>query len=72
MKKRKKIVYKKVKKSDIPEVFDYKNPDSLKIFTTERGKIIRRSRTGIGAKQQRALTKAVKRARILALMPFAR
>ncbi len=70
--KRKKIVYKKVKKSDIPEIFDYKNPDSLKVFVSEQGKITRRSRTGISARQQRALTKAVKRARVLALMPFAR
>ncbi len=52
--------------------FDYKDINLLKQFITERGKIIGRSRTGLTAKQQRSLTKAIKRARILALLPFAK
>jgi len=43
---------------------------SLQKFTTERGKIMGRVRTGICAKHQRHLTASIKHARYLALMPF--
>ena len=49
---------------------DYKDVDLLKKFITERGKILPRRLTGLTAKQQRDLTNAVKRARIVALLPF--
>ena len=49
---------------------DYKDVDLLKKFITERGKILPRHLTGLTAKQQRDLTNAVKRARIVALLPF--
>jgi small subunit ribosomal protein S18 len=49
---------------------DYKDVDLLKKFITERGKILPRRLTGLTAQQQRDLTNAVKRARILALLPF--
>ena len=49
---------------------DYKDVDLLKKFITERGKILPRRLTGLTAKQQRDLTTAVKRARIVALLPF--
>ena len=49
---------------------DYKDVDLLKKFITERGKILPRRLTGLTAKQQRDLTNAVKRARIIALLPF--
>ena len=48
---------------------DYKDVDLLKKFITERGKILPRRLTGLTAKQQRDLTNAVKRARIVALLP---
>ena len=51
-------------------VFDYKNAELLRKFTTESGSILNRERTGLAAKQQRALEKQVKRARHLALLPF--
>jgi small subunit ribosomal protein S18 len=51
-------------------VFDYKNPEGLKRFMTERGNIIARERTGLANKQQRRLAREVKRARHLALLPF--
>jgi len=51
-------------------VFDYKDPQTLKHFITERGKIVPRRISGLSAKQQRALTQAIKRARIVALLPF--
>jgi len=49
---------------------DYKDVDLLKKFITERGKILPRRLTGLTAKQQRDLTTAVKRARIVAMLPF--
>ncbi|MBD0343372.1 MAG: 30S ribosomal protein S18 [Coleofasciculus sp. Co-bin14] len=49
---------------------DYKDIDLLRKFITERGKILPRRITGLTAKQQRDLTTAIKRARILALLPF--
>ncbi|MFZ9534615.1 MAG: 30S ribosomal protein S18, partial [Vulcanococcus sp.] len=52
------------------EPIDYKDVDLLKKFITERGKILPRRLTGLTAKQQRDLTNAVKRARIMALLPF--
>lgn len=51
-------------------VIDYKTTDVLERFITERGKILPRRITGTCAKHQRALAIAIKRARIIALMPF--
>lgn len=52
------------------EPIDYKDVDLLRKYITERGKILPRRITGLTAKQQRDLTQAIKRARILALLPF--
>ena len=49
---------------------DYKDVDLLRKFITERGKILPRRITGLTCKQQRDLTVAIKRARIVALLPF--
>ncbi len=49
---------------------DYKDVDLLRKFITERGKILPRRITGLTAKQQRDLTKAIKRSRLIALLPF--
>jgi small subunit ribosomal protein S18 len=49
---------------------DYKDADGLRRFITERGKILPRRITGTCAKHQRALAEAIKRARIIALLPF--
>ena len=50
--------------------FDYKDPQQLKYFINDRGKINPRRVTGLSAAQQRELTIAVKRARHLALLPY--
>ena len=50
--------------------FDYKDADSLRPFISENGKILSTRYTSLNAKQQRQLTKAVKRARILGIIPF--
>jgi len=49
---------------------DYKDAASLLRFTSERGKLLARARTGICSKHQRYITREVKRARFLALLPF--
>lgn len=47
---------------------DFKNTDTLKRFITGLGKIRPRKKTGLCAKHQRQLSKAIKRARHLGLM----
>lgn len=49
---------------------NYKDPDGLKRFTTERGKILPRRITGTCARHQRELASAIKRARCICLLPF--
>jgi len=49
---------------------DYKDPQTLKYFITERGKIVPRRISGNCAKHQRKVSVAVKRARKIALMPY--
>ena len=49
---------------------NYKDAKTLRYFITERGKIIPRRITGTCAKHQRSLTLAIKRARVIALLPF--
>ncbi|MDA3899330.1 MAG: 30S ribosomal protein S18 [Spirochaetes bacterium] len=49
---------------------DYKKPDVLERFLTERGKILPRRITGTCSKHQRRLASEVKRARMIALLPF--
>ena len=51
-------------------VIDYKDINKLKIYISERGKILPRRSTGSCAKHQGALTVAIKRARHLAMMPY--
>ncbi len=49
---------------------DYKDVKLLQRFVSERGKIVPRRITAVSAKKQRELARAIKRARILALLPF--
>lgn len=51
-------------------VLDYKNPEQLKKFINEKGKILPRRATGACAKHQRDITQAVKRARHIAVLPY--
>ena len=50
---------------------DYKNAEQLKKFINDKGKILPRRATGACAKHQRAITLAVKRARHIAILPYA-
>ena len=49
---------------------DYKDIDLLRKFITDQGKILPRRSTGLTVKQQKQITKCIKKARILALLPF--
>ena len=49
---------------------DYKDVRTLEKFVTERGKIMPRRMSGVCAKHQRDLAIAIKRARIVALLPY--
>ena len=52
------------------EVVDYKDTEILKRFISERGKILPRRVTGTSSKNQRKVVNAIKRARVMALLPF--
>ena len=52
------------------EGIDYKDVEKLRKYVTERGKILPRRVTGTCAIHQRDITTAVKRARIVALLPY--
>jgi small subunit ribosomal protein S18 len=49
---------------------DYKDPRTLQKFTSERGKVMPCRISMVSARKQRALARAVKRARYLALLPY--
>lgn len=53
-----------------PVDIDYKNIDLIYNFITERKKIVPRRSSGLCARHQRILATAIKRARIMALLPF--
>jgi small subunit ribosomal protein S18 len=54
----------------VPDYIDWKDTDYLRQYIPERGKIMPRRISGISAKDQRRIAKAIKRARSMALLPF--
>ncbi len=60
------------RKVDVPKgtVFSYTNVEMLQKFITEQGAIEPRAKTGVTQQQQRRLSRAVKHARHLAMLPF--
>ena len=56
--------------ADKNKTIDYKDVDTLKKYVTERGKILPRRITGTCSIHQREITKAIKKARVVALMPY--
>ncbi len=52
------------------DYIDYKQPELLLPYISPYGKMLSRRRTGVCAKHQRRLAKAIKRARFLALLPY--
>ena len=65
----KKKKYCRFKKNGIKYV-DYKDPEFLKKFLNEQGRILPRRITGTSLKYQRKVGQAIKRARQIALLPF--
>jgi len=57
-------------KKNKTKTFDYKDIQNLKNYISENGKIIPKRTTGLKAKEQRSLAKAIKKARFLALLPY--
>ncbi|PSO44158.1 MAG: 30S ribosomal protein S18 [Parcubacteria group bacterium SW_4_49_11] len=55
---------------NVYQELDYKNAEFLKTFMTPQGKIASSRQTGMSARSQRKLAREVKRARILAIVPF--
>jgi len=67
------IIYKAKKRVSpikLDQAINYKDINLLKIFVTEHGKILSRRVTNLTVKQQKQLKNAIKRARILNLLPF--
>jgi len=64
------VTKKKLSPISINQKIDYKDIDLLSLFLTEQGKILPRRATGVTVQQQRKLAKAIKQARVLALLPF--
>ena len=56
--------------TDKVETIDYKDTAKLKRYMTEKGKIVPRRASGVCAKHQRELAAAIKRARVMALLPY--
>jgi len=56
--------------ADKSGIIDYKDTKKLRYYITERGKIVAARMTGNCAKHQRELTRAIKRSRNIALLPF--
>ncbi len=54
----------------VPDYVDWKDIEFLRRFIPERGKILPRRISGITAKDQRRVARAIKRARSMALIPF--
>ena len=56
--------------ADPTVVIDYKNPALLKYFVSDRGKIVPSRVSNVNSRQQRQLTRAIRRARILAVLAY--
>lgn len=52
------------------EILDYKDIDTLKKYLNEQGKILSKRSTGLNVKKQKQVSKSIKKARILGLLPF--
>ena len=62
--------YRRRQKQIVPAYVDWKDVDYLQRFVPERGKILPRRISGVSAKDQRRIAKAIKRARVMALLPY--
>lgn len=68
----KKVKIQKTPRPELPAYLDYKDVGVLKGHLSVFGRIVPRYYTGISLKQQKQLSRAVKRAREMALLPYTR
>ncbi|MCR9192541.1 MAG: 30S ribosomal protein S18 [Gammaproteobacteria bacterium] len=61
---------KKMSRADSAMVIDYKDVNLLKNYISETSKIVPSRITGLSARMQRQITEAIKRARVLGLLPY--
>jgi small subunit ribosomal protein S18 len=66
----KKVKTQKTKRPELPEIIDYKNIEMLRSYLSVFGRIMPRYYTGISLKQQRQLSRGIKLAREMALLPY--
>ncbi len=57
-------------RQSVPAYVDWKDVEYLSRFIPERGKIMPRRISGVSAKDQRRIARAIKRARVMALLPY--
>lgn len=57
-------------RQSVPAYVDWKDVEFLERFIPERGKIMPRRISGVSAKDQRRVARAIKRARVMALIPY--
>lgn len=73
-KKRRKIVFEAVARNCVfcktDTMPDYKSPEALEKYISDRARLLGKDHTGLCAKHQRRISIAIKRARHLALLPF--
>ena len=73
--KKKKVLKRKKRNPFLPKdvkYVDYKNTELLEKFINSHGKILAARVTGLTANQQRAMSKAIKRSRQMALLPYSK
>ena len=66
----KKVSHQKTARPELPKFIDYKNVELLRSYLTVFGRIVPRYYSGVSLKQQRTLSKAIKRAREMSLLPY--
>lgn len=62
--------YNRRQRQSVPAYVDWKDVEYLSRFIPERGKIMPRRISGVSAKDQRRIARAIKRARVMALLPY--
>ncbi len=70
IRKGKKKTFRKLPKRTLPTVLDISDTELLSKFVTEKGKILPRRITRLSAKDQRQITRVIKKSRFAGLLPF--
>lgn len=68
----KKVKVQKTQRPNLPAYIDYKDLETLRGYLSVFGRIVPRYYTGVSLKQQKQLSRAIKQAREMALLPYTR